>query len=275
MLTHIKDAKNQYTVIIANKSYQFDPSHTDYSGLVECVKTGDHEMFLSLFEVGTVIENWSEGDFRFEDGVLWYEDEQVHDVITGRVVEMLKGGFDHTPMLAFLERLYQNPSYRAINELYTFLQHKFLPITPDGYFLAYKAVQSDFKDKYSGTFDNSVGNTVSISRRKVDDNCDVGCSHGLHVGAIDYVKSYGGAGDKVVICKVDPADVVSVPLDSEHQKVRCCRYEVVGEYAEDLLPAVCDDYYDPIYNDDYDVEDDNACDYCWSNEHDTLDCPFS
>jgi len=275
MLTHIKDARGQYTVILNNQHYQFDSTHAEFNGLVECVKTGDHEMFISLLEVGTVVENWSEGNFRFEDGVLYYEDEQVHDVITDRIVEMLKGGFDHTPMLAFLERLYQNPSYRAINELYTFLQHKFLPITPDGYFLAYKAVQSDFKDKYSGTFDNSVGKTVKISRRKVDDNCDVGCSHGLHVGAIDYVKSYGSHGDKVVICKVDPADVVSVPLDSEHQKVRCCGYEVVGEYAEDLLPAVCDDYYEPIYNDDYDVEDDDVCEYCWSGEHDTPECPFA
>ena len=273
MLTHIKDAKNQYTVIIENKSYQFDPSHADYSVLVDCVKTGDSEEFLNVFNTGTKVENWSEGDFRFENGVLWYEDEQVHDVITGRIVEMLKGGFDHTPMLAFLERLYQNPSYRAINELYTFLQHKFLPITPDGYFLAYKAVGPDFKDKYSGTFDNSVGKTVKISRRKVDDNCDVGCSYGLHVGAIDYVKSYGGAGDKVVICKVNPADVVSVPLDSQHQKVRCCRYEVVGEYAEDLLPAVCNDYDEDYDEDDAEFED--ACDYCWSPDHDTDDCPFS
>ena len=267
MLTHIKDAKNQYTVVIENKSYQFDVSHPDFSGLVDCVKTGDAEEFLNVYNTGVKVENWSEGDFKFEDGVLWYEDEQVHDVITDRIVEMLKGGFDHTPMLRFLERLYNNPSYRAINELYTFLQHKFLPITPDGYFLAYKAVRPDFMDKYSGKFDNSVGNTVKISRRKVDDNCDVACSHGLHVGAIDYVKSYGSHGDKVVICKVDPADVVSVPLDSQHQKVRCCGYEVVGEYDGDLIPVVCDDYCDeeddcgledydgPIYNDDYDVTD--------------------
>ena len=258
MLTHIKDARGQYTVVLNNQHYQFDSSHPEFNGLVECVKTGDDEMFISLLEVGTVIENWSEGDFRFENGVLFYEDEQVHDVITDRIVEMLKGGFDHSPMLRFLERLYQNPSYRAINELYTFLQHKFLPITPDGYFLAYKAVRSDFKDKYSGKFDNSVGNTVRVPRRSVDDNCDVGCSHGLHVGAIDYVKSYGSHGDKVVICQVDPADVVSVPLDSNRQKVRCCGYEVVGEYDGDIIPAVCDEYYE---DDCYDCDDcDDECD---------------
>jgi hypothetical protein len=29
-----------------------------------------------------------------------------------------------------------------------------------------------------------------------------------------------------------------------HQKVRCCGYEVVGEYNGDLIPAVVDEYYD-------------------------------
>jgi hypothetical protein len=265
MLTHIKDAKNQYTVVINNKSYQFDATHPEFTGLVECVKVGDEQEFDRLLNVGTIIEDWSEGNFRFADGVLHYdvdnETEVIHDVITDRIVEMIKGGFDVKPMLNFLEKLYQNPSYRAINELYTFLQHKFLPITPDGYFLAYKAVRSDFMDKYSGTFDNSVGNHVRISRRRVDDNCEQGCSYGLHVGAIDYVKSYGMSGDKVVICKVHPADVVSVPLDSQHQKVRCCGYEVVGEYDGDLLPAVVDEYYD---------EDEDFCDDCEYDEDD--DC---
>ena len=105
-------------------------------------------------------------------------------------------------------------------------------------------------DKYSGTINNSVGQSPRVKRHQVDDNCDVGCSNGLHVGAIDYVKSYGGAGDKVVVCKVDPADVVSVPLDSMHQKVRCCGYEVVGEYNGDLIPAVVDEYYEDEYEED-------------------------
>jgi hypothetical protein len=261
-MNFIKDARNQYTVVINNKSYQFDSTHPEFTGLVECIRVGDEQEFDRLLNVGTVIEDWSEGSFKFADGVLHYdvdgETEVIHDVITDRIVEMIKGGFNVKPMLNFLEKLYMNPSYRAINELYTFLQHKFLPITPDGYFLAYKAVRPDFMDKYSGKFDNSVGNHVRISRRRVDDNCEQGCSYGLHVGAIDYVKSYGASGDKVVICKVHPADVVSVPLDSEHQKVRCCGYEVVGEYDGDLIPAVVDDYYD----------EEEECDDpdCWCHE---------
>lgn len=257
MLTHIKDSKNFWTVVIDNQSYQFDPSHAEYVGLVECVKVGDSEEFMQLFNTKDTILEWSEGDFRVKDGLLWYGEHQVHNVITKRVIEMIRTGFDYQPMLRFLMNLYNNPSYRAVNELYKFLEHKFLPITSDGYFLAYKAVTSEFKDKYSGKFDNSVGQTVTMARFNVDDNCDVGCSNGLHVGAIDYVKSYGGPGDKVVICKVNPADVVSVPLDAQHQKVRCCKYEVVAEYNGDLLPAVVDEY-DSLP--DYDEEEEDYTD---------------
>lgn len=77
-------------------------------------------------------------------------------------------------------------------------------------------------------------------------NRSVGCGHGLHVGAFDYAKSYGGIdldddeggnGNKLMICKVNPRDVVSVPTDSRFQKLRCCRYEVVSEF-EDLFKSV-------------------------------------
>jgi hypothetical protein len=121
------------------------------------------------------------------------------------------------------------------------MENKHMPITMDGCFLAYKAVRSDYKDIYSGTFNNNVGDVCSVPRNKVDNNRDNGCGHGLHVGAIDYAKSYGGidldndgddndGGNRLMICKVNPRDVVSVPSDHKFQKLRCCRYEVVAEF---------------------------------------------
>ena len=101
-------------------------------------------------------------------------------------------------------------------------------------------MNKNYMDKYSGTFDNSVGQSVTMQRRKVDDNCNHGCSDGLHVGALDYVEGYRNEGneDKVVIVKVNPQDVVSVPTDSECQKVRCCSYEVVADYTGPLKEQV-------------------------------------
>ena len=49
-------------------------------------------------------------------------------------MDMVKEGFQYKFMLNFVERLYSNPSHRAINELYAFLAHSSLPIDPEGYF---------------------------------------------------------------------------------------------------------------------------------------------
>ena len=265
MMNFIKSHTGSFVVVSNNQSYTFDQDHPNYNGLVESVKCGDETEFHNLINTGMVIEDWAEGNFKFTNGVLFYGEEEIHQTITARIIDLINEVFDYQPMLRFLERLYNNPSYRAINELYTFLEHKFLPITPTGHILAYKAVRPDFKDKHSGTIDNSVGQTPTMPRFKVDDNCDVGCSQGLHVGGLEYVQSYGSTGDKIVICQVDPADVVSVPLDSNHQKVRCCTYKVIGEYSEPLLPAVVEDYDE--YNDD-DWDDDDDYDYYSNNELD-------
>lgn len=253
MLPHIKDGRDVFTVVVESKSYTFDSSHAQYTNLVDAVRMGDSSKFLQHWtESKKSIEYWSCGDFRITDGVLRYQDETVADSMTERVIDMIREGFDHMPMLRFLENLYKNPSFRAVRELYQFLQNKYLPITSDGHFLAYKAVTSDYLDKHTRSISNRVGEVVSMPRHHVDDNCGQPCGSGLHVGAIEYVRSFGSGGsDKVVICKVNPADVVSVPLDSEQQKVRCCRYEVVSEYEGEILAPVKD------YDDDYEKDDEN------------------
>jgi hypothetical protein len=164
------------------------------------------------------------------------------DMFTGTILDMVKQGFPFEPMLNFLDNLSQNPSDHAIVELFDFMENKNMPITYDGCFLAYKAVRNDYKDIYSGKFDNSVGNVCEVPRSSVDSNRDNGCGHGLHVGAIDYAKSYGGintdgfeggdndGGNHLMICKVNPRDVVSVPTDHKFQKLRTCRYEVVSKF---------------------------------------------
>jgi hypothetical protein len=168
------------------------------------------------------------------------------EMFTGTIMDMINQGYPFEPMLNFLDNMSQNPSDHAIVELFEFMENKNMPITPDGHFLAYKAVRADYKDIWSGTFDNSVGNVCEIERKQVNSNRESHCAAGLHVGAFDYAKSYGGidldegedgGGNKLMICKVNPRDVVSVPSDCRCQKLRCCRYEVVSEF-EDLFKGV-------------------------------------
>jgi hypothetical protein len=100
-----------------------------------------------------------------------------------------------------------------------------------------------------------------MQRAKVDDDRARGCSDGLHAGALNYVAGYGSLenGDKIVIVKINPKDVVSVPSDCNCEKLRTCQYEVVGEYEGELLKPL---YKANFSEDDYeDDEDDYLNDY--------------
>jgi hypothetical protein len=269
MLNHIKDNKNHWTVIVGSKTYQFDPSHSEYDGLVECVKVGDEVSFLETIDKKTVIENWSEGSFQFKDGFLYYGDEQVASQPTERIISMIKNGWNHVPILNYLERLYQNVSNRAVMESYNWCSHKGLPITPDGYLLGYKGVavhhgdsftdksgktvnEGDLVDKYTGkTFRNNVGDEVTMSRRQVSDNCNDGCAAGLHVGTYSYATDWATSSGKVMLVKFSPSDIVSVPTDCNYQKMRVSKYTVVG-LAREIIE---EDVYEEEDYDEYSEEE--------------------
>ena len=262
------------TVVLKNKSHQVLPDHLNYKMIMEALPTASEDELLEMVDVETAVASFSDGRVTVENGVVKFDGDEVHGSISKRILEFMKNGLPFEPLVQFLHNVMENPSMQSQRELYDFLEHENLPITEDGYFLAYKAVRSDFKDKYRGVFDNSVGQVCEMVRAKVDDNREVGCSQGLHAGALSYVASYGSvdSGDKIVIVKINPKDVVSVPKDCDCQKLRTCRYEVVGLYEGELdRPMYSADYSNsPIYNDDYDPdydEDDDEDEEYYDEEY--------
>ena len=231
--------------IAGGQAYTFDKNHHNYSSLVRHLKSDNVEHFEAAYDIAASVEHFCDGYVHIKNGTLNWNGIPMPELFSDRIMQMRKEGFEFEPMLNFLNNLNDNPSDKAIVELFDFMQHKHLPITDDGNFLAYKAVKEDFTDIYTGNLDNNVGSTVSVDRSSVDSNRDQGCGHGLHVGSIDYVTSYGGidldnkddnnGGNQIVVCKVNPRDVVSVPTCSRYQKLRCCQYEVV---------AIFDDVFD-------------------------------
>jgi hypothetical protein len=130
----------------------------------------------------------------------------------------------------------ENPSYRAVQELYEFLEVGGVPLTEDGCFVVYKKVRENFKDIHSGTFDNSVGAIPNMPRNAVDEDSSRTCSAGLHVCSFGYLAHFGSsANNRVVACKVNPKDVVSIPKDYGNTKMRVCRYEVIADVTEKVL----------------------------------------
>jgi len=231
-MNYIVSGNGTMTIVVDNQSYTIGYDHPNYLAIKECINSNDSENIVSLMDIPSAIENYAEGKVSVTNGILRYEDEEIHNTLTERIMSMMRDGFAFEPMIKFLANVLENHSNRAVQELYTFLENKNLPITEDGCFLAYKAVTSDYKDKWTRQIDNSVGETVSMQRRKVNDDCGTGCADGLHCGAIEYVEGYRSEhnGDRVVIVKVNPKDVVSVPTDSGCQKVRTCEYQVIADY---------------------------------------------
>lgn len=165
-------------------------------------------------------------------GQLYYNGETIAGVLGERMLQMVDEGFDLTPMVAFLTNLMENPAKRVVDHLYAFLDHGKNPITEDGCFLAYKAVRDDFKDIHSGNFDNSVGQVLSMPRNRVDEDPNNTCSYGFHVCSFDYLPHFANANGHVMVCKVNPADVVAIPRDYNNTKMRVCKYEVISEYED-------------------------------------------
>lgn len=190
-----------------------------------------HDKLAAMAEPAKALTVASGGSVSVRDGIVLYKDEPVHNAVVERIIGGLKDGFDMKPYMLFLENLMENPSKRAVDELYRFVEKNAMGITADGYLLAYKKVREDYTDIHSGTFNNSPGCVVEMARNQVDDQKDRTCSAGLHFCSFAYLPHFGsGPGNRIVIVKVNPRDVVSIPSDYDCAKARCCRYEVIGEY---------------------------------------------
>lgn len=264
------------TLVLNNRTYQVLPDHINYKMILEKLPTATSDELLEIVDIEKAVATFSDGLVDIKNGKVMYGGEEVHGSISKRILEFMSKGLPFQPLVNFLNNLMENPSYQSQKELYDFLEHEHLPITEDGHFLAYKAVRSDYKDKYAGRFDNSVGKVCQMVRAKVDDNRGRGCSEGLHAGALNYVASYGSleSGDKIVIVKINPKDVVSVPTDCNCEKLRTCRYEVVGEYQGELLKPL---YSANFTEDDYgDEEDDydNDYDWGWNDDEEDVDAAY-
>lgn len=218
-------------VVIDNKPHTISKTHITYGKVLAAIKANDWDTVKDVIDPKQVVLEYGQGNVSVQGEKLMWKGVELHNSLSRRVIQMLQDGFPIEPMIAFMDNLYANPSYRAVNELYGFLEKNSLPITPDGCFLAYKKVRNDYLDVHSGTMDNSVGKEVAMERNQVDDDKDRTCSSGLHFCSRDYLNHFGG--DRIVIVKINPRDVVSIPSDYNDSKGRACKYEVVDEIDKD------------------------------------------
>lgn len=209
--------------------------HKDFDDILALLKSGDHaQAELRLDRAMHVRAAVQDTSFDINGNVVTYNGRQLPAVMAQYIIRLNTEGFDLAPLEKFTANLFANPSYRATQECFKFLEANEMPITEDGCFIAYRSVTLDFKDHRTGQWDNSIGAICEEDRNLVDEDPNNTCSKGLHVCALGYIHGpnshgYGGSRSHWVIVKVNPRDVVAVPHDYKNTKMRVCRFEVVGQ----------------------------------------------
>lgn len=248
-------------IVIDNngKSYRIEKTHKFFNEICQAVSKNDQDAFENALNRLTKLEDWEHPLFEKRDeGVYFRGRWKLPKPTVDKARSILEHGMSIDPLIAFLDNLFNNVSFRVVQQLISFLDYDELPITEDGCFIAYKGLSHD---KYSihgnkdvfptlgvrderGRILNEVGHIIEVPRNMVDDNPNNTCSVGLHVGSYDYAKDFA---EGILACvKVNPIDVVSVPTDYDGQKLRCCRYEILSH-------EVCEKIETPVYG--WDVAD--------------------
>ena len=235
------------TLFIKGRGVTIASDHIHFKKVVTKLENGDDnpDEFMNLIDVvkslgaqraepETTLRGKHDVTFDVASGTLKYRGYPLSGYIATKALELHRSGAPKPLLkfLAFLENLYQNPRNSIAERLYRFLEVGNMPLTDDGYFLAYKKVRGDWKDIHSGTMDNSIGKILEMPRVLVNDKDIETCSTGLHFCSyayLDQFRSNNSSTDRVVVLKINPADVVSIPTDYNDTKGRTCKYEVLSE----------------------------------------------
>lgn len=185
----------------------------------------------------------------YRDDKVFFDGDEVHSKLADQVRDLVTKGLDWAPVVAFWEKVASNPSENSKAQLFTFIDNHQVTIFPDGDFVGYKGCRRhqdgilysthaghaivDGVDT-NGYIPNEIGSVIEMPRSEVKDDPHSECNAGLHIGTYHFANDYARNGSLLIV-KVNPRDVVSVPHASTGQKLRVCRYTVIDE---DILEAL-------------------------------------
>lgn len=227
---------NSITVVLNNRTRTMDKTNPNFEKAKAAIRKNNVAALEDAFDIRQKVvraTNKSKivrGRVVIKDEELLYDGQPLHNVVVDRIFDLIKENLPFEPLVGFLEKIQQNPSKRSVDELYKFLEHKNLPLTEDGNVLGYKSVRKDYTDHHTGTISNKIGQVCSMPRNQVCDDPNKHCNMGLHIGSHNFANGFHpGNGSHLMIVKFNPADCVSVPNDANCQKLRVCKYTVIGE----------------------------------------------
>lgn len=250
--------ENGVTVFIHGRPVRISNDSPKYEELLNAFDDGlDGEALEEVIEEIVTREEEEMVQAGFDAAGQTYEGHILPTFLIKRIEQLKDQGIPTQTLVPFFKNFSENPSFELatlenLNNdkfgLYDFLSVKDLPITTDGHFIAYRGVGSDLWSKNgnpetrviqgkvneAGRIYNELGATIEVHRADVNPSRAACAAQGLHVGSLSYAKSWG---QRVIVCKVNPKDVVSVP-SSENSKCRVCKYEIIGEFKEEYKSPV-------------------------------------
>ena len=233
------DAKTGYiTIFNEDDSIGVAKNHPMYEEIKAKCEADDESVFVllrpSCYKPKEKVDD-GYGEMVCENDTVIFNGRTIRNKVLIDLINRL-GDKDHPALRRFVNKVTLSPRMESVQMLFEFLKHCHLPITIEGNILGYKAVTHDYKDKRTGTFDNSPGQVVSMNREDVQFDPSVGCSSGLHVGTHRYADEFANYhnNDRLIIVEFSPFDVVSVPYDCNQEKLRTARYKVIGDFKEVL-----------------------------------------
>ena len=228
--------ENVFTFIDVNdgNSYQVNNDHEYIEDIIAAVANNDLKLALKYYfneyeKVVKPLPNMTHGKISFDNGLVIYDGIELPEKLTKCIRETYDKGIDYSGWLKLVSKLMENTSLRVREELTEFLSKGAFTVFDDGDFAAYKVIRADYTDVHTGSYDNSPGQVLKMKRSEVDDNKHHLCSHGYHVCSKEYIPNFMRTGHRLVLVKVNPKHVVSIPTDYNNAKMRVYKYEVVKE----------------------------------------------
>ncbi len=107
---------------------------------------------------------------------------------------------------------------------------------------------SVFTDLHTHKMEIKLGQPVKFERTECDSNPSRDCSYGLHVGATKYVENFAGRNSVVLVCLVNPMNVIAVP-EYDHSKMRVCEYYpmALGTFEDRKIDIIEQKYFEYDY----------------------------
>ena len=222
------------TVLCDGQIIKMPSTHSGFKAMTEHLQGAEHDAqtIKTLADKVSTLARLTAGQVTVMGATVYYKGVPVRSALSDRLIKLTDEGFDATPWALFMDKVMQNPSENSKERLFMFLERWDAPLTPHGNVVAFKGVNQDYTDCHTGTFDNSPGQTVEMERSKVVEDPNITCASGLHVCASHYLDSFW-ISKKVVAVEVNPADVVSIPIDYNLSKMRVCRYTVIGDVEDE------------------------------------------